>query len=89
MPHLAERLARLDSKNSQAKIDLGYAYRWTGTVELVAHPDAAVEWYRKAIAITREVLTQSPDSVNFRWQNAARSLEFAEALKRARQLREG
>jgi hypothetical protein len=45
--------------------------------------DAAVEWYRKAIAITREALSKTPDSVNFRWQNAARSLEFAEALKRA------
>jgi serine/threonine protein kinase/tetratricopeptide (TPR) repeat protein len=85
---IAERLARLDSKNSQAKIDLGYAYRWTGTIELVSHPDAAAEWYRKAIAITRELLSQAPNSVNLRWQNAARSLEFAEALKRARRTRE-
>ena len=85
---IAERLASLDSKNSQAKIDLGYAYRWTGTSELISHPDAAVEWYRKAIAITRDALSQAPDSVNYRWQNAARSLEFAEALKRARQTRE-
>jgi hypothetical protein len=33
-------------------------------------------------------LFQAPDSVNFRWQNAVRSLELAEALKRARQTRE-
>jgi tetratricopeptide (TPR) repeat protein len=85
---IAERLARLDNKNSQAKIDLGFAYRWTGTSELVSHPDSAVEWYRKAIGITREVLSRAPDSVNYRWQNAARSLELAEALKRARQTRE-
>ena len=83
MREIAERLARQDNKNSQAKIDLGYAYRWTGTSELISDPDAAVEWYRKAIAITREALSKTPDSVNFRWQNAARSLEFAEALKRA------
>jgi hypothetical protein len=83
MREIAERLARLDNKNSQAKIDLGYAYRWTGTSELISDPDAAVEWYRKAITITREALSKTPDSVNFRWQNAARSLEFAEALKRA------
>lgn len=85
---IAERLAGLDSKNSQAKIDLGFAYRWTGTAELVSHPEAAVDWYRKAISITREALSQAPDSVNYRWQNAARSLELAEALKRARQTRE-
>jgi tetratricopeptide (TPR) repeat protein len=85
---IGERLASLDNKNSQAKIDLGYAYRWTGTSELASHPDAAVKWYRKAIAITRDVLSQAPNSVNFRWQNAARSLELAEALKRARRIRE-
>jgi eukaryotic-like serine/threonine-protein kinase len=85
---IAEGLARLDSKNSQAKTDLGYAYRWTGTAELVSHPQTAVEWYRKAIAITRELLSRAPNSVNFRWQNAARSLELAEALKRAGQTRE-
>jgi hypothetical protein len=88
MRKIAERLARLDSKNSQAKTDLGFAYRWTGTSELISHPDAAVEWYRKAITITREALSQAPDSVNFRWQNAVRSLELAEALKRAHQTHE-
>jgi tetratricopeptide (TPR) repeat protein len=88
MREIAERLARLDSKNSQAKIDLGFAYRWTGTSELISDPNAAVEWYRKAIAITREALSKTPDSVNFRWQNAVRSLELAEALRRARQPRE-
>jgi len=85
---IAERLVRLDSKNSQARIDLGFAYRWTGTSELATHPRSAVEWYRKAIAITREALAETPESVNYRWQNAARSLEFAEALKRAGQTRE-
>ncbi|MCU1260008.1 MAG: serine/threonine protein kinase [Bryobacterales bacterium] len=88
MREIAERLARLDNKNSQARIDLGFAYRWTGTGELATHPDAAVEWYSKAIAITREALSRAPDSVNLRWQNAARSLELAEALRRARQTRE-
>jgi serine/threonine protein kinase/tetratricopeptide (TPR) repeat protein len=88
MREIAERLARQDNKNSQAKIDLGYAYRWTGTSKLISDPYAAVEWYRKAIAITREALSKMPDSVNFRWQNAARSLEFAEALTRAHQTRE-
>jgi hypothetical protein len=71
-----ERLAREHAANPQYQRDLFVSYLNLGIV-------------LGGATITRELLSRAPPNiVNFRWQNAARSMELAEALKRAGKTRE-
>jgi hypothetical protein len=59
---IAERLAKLDSSNNQAKEDLGGVYQNIGQVQSGLNPPAAVDWFLRSVAISRELLEISPKS---------------------------
>jgi tetratricopeptide (TPR) repeat protein len=85
---IAERLAQLDSNNAQAKSDLAYAYATSAEVESYSHFGAAMDWFRKSIAIAQELLRGAPGSANYRWQLAIRSQQLADVLARSGRRRE-
>jgi tetratricopeptide (TPR) repeat protein len=80
---IAERLAQLDSNNAQAKSDLVGAYARAGEVESYSHFGAAIDWFRKSIAIARELLRGAPDSAHYRSQLATGSWQLADVLARS------
>lgn len=85
---IAERLARLDTRNMQARADLGTAYARTAEAESFSQPEAAILWYRESIAIARAVETLSDCKKRAQLDVAIRSREMAEVLARRRQTRE-
>jgi tetratricopeptide (TPR) repeat protein len=82
----AERLANLDSSNTQAKDDLAGLYQDIGEVQSRLHPAAAVDWFLRSVAITRELLDISPQSVDYRWWLGTREWLLAETLGRINRL---
>jgi tetratricopeptide (TPR) repeat protein len=82
----AERLVNLDSSNTQAKDDLAGLYQNIGEVQSRLHPAAAVDWFLRSVAITRELLDISPQSVDYRWWLGTREWILAEALGRTNRL---
>jgi hypothetical protein len=80
---IAERLAQLDSKNALAKSDLVAAYARTGEVESYSHLGAAIDWFRKSVAIAQELVRGAPGSVHYRGQLATSSWELADVLARS------
>ena len=78
----AERLANLDSTNVQAKADLAWTYQNMGEVQSRLHPAAAVDWFLRSVAITRELLDVTPKSVDYHWLLGMREWQLAEALGR-------
>ncbi len=83
---IAERLANLDSTNKQARDDLAGVYENIGRVQSRLNPAAAVDWFLRSIAITRELLDISPTSVDYREWLAIREREVAEALGRTNRI---
>ena len=83
---IAERLAKLDSGNTQAKDDLAGVYENIGRVQSGLNPAAAVDWFLRSIAITRELLEISPVSVDYRNWLGIREREVAEALGRTNRI---
>ena len=83
---IAERLANLDSSNKQAKDDLAGVYENIGRVQSRLNPAAAVDWFLRSIAITRELLEVSPVSVDYRSWLGTREREVAEALGRTNRI---
>ena len=57
---IAEALAAGDSKNVQARFDLGLAYDEMGDSFRLTQPATASEWYRRSIALTKETARQYP-----------------------------
>jgi tetratricopeptide (TPR) repeat protein len=82
----AERLVNLDSSNTQAKDDLAGLYQDIGEVQSRLHPAAAVDWFLRSVAITRELLDISPQSVDYRWWLGTREWLLAETLGRINRL---
>jgi tetratricopeptide (TPR) repeat protein len=52
---IAEALAASDKENAQARADLAFAYWGLGNALRLTQPKAASGWYRKSIALTREI----------------------------------
>jgi serine/threonine protein kinase len=52
---IAEALAAADPKNVQARYDLTLAYTTMGDSFRISQPEAAGRWYRKSIAMTKEM----------------------------------
>jgi hypothetical protein len=70
---VAERLAQVDSNNALAKSDLVAAYARTGEVESYSQLGAAIDWFRRSIAIAQELVRGAPGSVHYRGQLATGS----------------
>jgi len=85
---IAEKLARMDSRNMQARADLGSAYARTAEAESFSHPAAAVNWYFKSIAIAREIQAGTYCKRHSQLDLAIRSRELAETLARTGRTRE-
>jgi tetratricopeptide (TPR) repeat protein len=83
---IAERLAKLDSSNNQAKEDLAGVYQNIGQVQSGLNPAAAVDWFLRSVAITRELLRISPVSVDYRVSLGIQEREVAEALGRTNRI---
>ncbi len=83
---IAERLANLDSSNKQARDDLAGVYQNIGQVQIRVNPAAAVDWFLRSIAITRELLDISPQSVDYREWLGIRERQVAEALGRTNRI---
>ena len=83
---IAERLAKLDSSNNQAKEDLAGVYENIGQVQSGLNPAAAVDWFLRSVAITRELLEISPVSVDYRVSLGMQEREVAEALGRTNRI---
>jgi serine/threonine protein kinase/tetratricopeptide (TPR) repeat protein len=83
---IAERLANLDSSNKQARDDLAGVYENIGRVQSRLNPAAAVDWFLRSIAITRELLEISPVSVDYREWLGIREWEVAETLGRTNRI---
>jgi len=83
---IAERLANLDSGNRQARDDLAGVYQNIGRVQSGLNPAAAVDWFLRSIAITRELLEISPVSVDHRWSLGVLERQVAEALGRTNRI---
>jgi tetratricopeptide (TPR) repeat protein len=81
---LAEDLAAGDSKNVQGKSDLAFVYTAMGDAMSSARPTIASGWYRKAIAVTREM---APRTEAQRWI-ASRDEALAQVLVTKEQARE-
>jgi serine/threonine protein kinase len=56
---LAEQLAAGDTTNVQARHDLAFAYVRMGDSLLTTNPTEAHQWYRKSIALTKQLGTRS------------------------------
>ena len=83
---IAERLAKLDSSNKQAKDDLAGVYQNIGQVQSRLNPAAAVDWFLRSVAITRELLDISPQSVDYREWLGIRERQVAETLGRTNRI---
>ncbi len=83
---IAERLANLDSTNKQARDDLAGVYQNIGQVQSRLNPAAAVDWFLRSVAITRELLEISPQSVDYREWLGIRERQVAETLGRTNRI---
>jgi eukaryotic-like serine/threonine-protein kinase len=52
---IAQALVGIDSKNAQAQYDLALAYTSMGDAFRQSNPDTASTWYRKSIALTKQL----------------------------------
>ncbi|HEX3472243.1 MAG TPA: protein kinase [Silvibacterium sp.] len=52
---IAQMLVGVDSKNAQAQYDLALAYTSMGDAFRQSNPDSASAWYRKSIALTKQL----------------------------------
>jgi serine/threonine protein kinase len=52
---IAQMLVGVDSKNAQAQFDLALAYASMGDAFRQSNPDVASTWYRKSIALTKQL----------------------------------
>ena len=83
---IAERLANLDSTNKQARDDLAGVYQNIGRVQSRSNPAAAVDWFLRSAAITRELLEISPVSVDHRRSLGVLEWQVAEVLGRTNRI---
>jgi tetratricopeptide (TPR) repeat protein len=77
---IAEQIASEDSKNAQGKYDVGFAYEGLGDAFRVTRPAVAAEYYRKAIAIAREMAADSHEGREAQFLTAERDEELAAVL---------
>ena len=73
----------MDSNNALAKSDLVAAYARTGEVESYSQLGAAIDWFRRSIAIAQELVRGAPGSVHYRGQLATGSWQLADLLARS------
>ena len=81
---IAETLAAGDSKNVQGKYDLASAYAAMGDSIISTRPAIASDWYRKAIALTKEMAPRA----EAQRQTAARDEALSDILVTKPQARE-
>jgi tetratricopeptide (TPR) repeat protein len=77
---IAEALGSRDSKNIRARTALTYAYESMGDSLRLTQPAVASEWYRKSIALTKEIAAAYPTGSEARHWIASRDEELAAVL---------
>jgi eukaryotic-like serine/threonine-protein kinase len=77
---MAENLAANDAKNVQARYDLAFAYEGMGYSLRLTQPTNAAGWYRKSIALTKEVAPLYPAGAQVQELIADRDEELAAVL---------
>jgi serine/threonine protein kinase len=77
---IAEPLGSRDSKNIRARADLTFAYESMGDSLRLTRPDMAGQWYRKSIALTKEIAAAYPVGSEARHWIASRDEELAAVL---------
>ena len=77
---IALSLAEHDPKNQRARSDLAFGYSKLGEVTERSAPREAVEWFRRSLAITQELVAAAPNAAEARGWEAERRAGLAEAL---------
>jgi tetratricopeptide (TPR) repeat protein len=77
---IAQALWSADSKNVRARTMLTFAYEGMGDSLRLTRPDLAGEWYRKSLALTREMASAYPAGSEARRWVASRDEELAAVL---------
>jgi tetratricopeptide (TPR) repeat protein len=77
---IAEALGSGDSQNVRARTGLTYAYESMGDSLRLTRPDMAGEWYRKSIALTKEIASAYPQGSEARHWIASRDEELSAVL---------
>jgi len=78
---VAQQIVSDDSKNTQGRVDLGFAYEGMGDAYRLNQPVAAGTYYRKAIAIAEEMAANPHDAREAQYLIAARKEELAAVLQ--------
>jgi serine/threonine protein kinase len=79
---IAERLAAADQHEVRSRDDLQASYRRAGAILLNDRPAEALDYYRKAFAVTQNLREASFTNINYRRDLASGRLAIGEALHR-------